>query len=174
MQSLQQLEVQTLLEPQTSSVIRGKLFHLSSAGLISERDNASLVSHGHYKAEIQQWKWDFWGPDSETDKRLTSAPIFWPLEGRLRTTYTLCIPAVNVGKPWYTQSGLIFPALISGWVKLIYFFLLINENSLHCSDCIASAEWFHSWEWTVRGLSLHPWFAAFLCLENQHCKSLSR
>lgn len=140
--SLQQSEAEMLRQPQISSEILGKLFHLSSATLISERANASLVSQGHYKQEFNSGNKIFEAQIGR-HKRLTSALILSPLKGRFRTTYALCLIAVN-GRKTITQIVWAdFSCSYSVQVKLISLFLLINEDSLHSSDSTVSAESFH-------------------------------
>lgn len=78
-------------------MILGKLFHLSSATLISERADASLVSQGHYKQESNSRNKIF-EAQIRRHKRLTSALICSLLEGRFRTTYALCLTSVNSRK----------------------------------------------------------------------------
>lgn len=95
------------------------------------------LSHRDIIRQEFKWKWNFWGLDSEIDKRLTSALILLPLEGKVRTTYTLCVTAVNGRQTMIHIARADFSCSYFVWVKLISFFLLINEDSLwllrlHC------------------------------------------
>lgn len=123
-------------------MILGKLFHLSSAILIFERANASLVSQGHYKQESNS-RSKIFEAQIRRHKRLTSALILSLLEGRFRTTYALCLTAANGRKPSIHTVWADFSCSYSIRVKLISLYLFINEDSLHSSNSVVSAESFH-------------------------------
>lgn len=120
-------------------MILGKWFHLSSATLTSKRANSFLVSQGHYKQESNSGNKIF-EAQIRRHKRLTSALILSLLEGRFRITYALCLTAVNNRK---TIVWADFSCSYSVWVKLISLYFLINEDSLHSSNAVVSAESFH-------------------------------